>query len=137
MLEVDGSENRKLLHEETTIRSLVRRLKCMISSASTDARYRWSCFAAAQWQNRRNVFRCTTKEAWWAIMNIDVLVDGCVAVEIKVALQYDKGDEAQLLNELKLRDRSSACPSTSAEARSGTSALCSKSVFHPCSSVAE
>jgi GxxExxY protein len=31
----------------------------------------------------------------------DVLVDGCVVVEIKVAPQYDKRDEAQLLNELK------------------------------------
>jgi hypothetical protein len=33
--------------------------------------------------------------------DIDVLVDSCVAVEIKVAPQYDKRDEAQLLNELK------------------------------------
>ena len=33
--------------------------------------------------------------------DIDVLVDGCVAVEIKVTPQYDKRDEAQLLNELK------------------------------------
>jgi GxxExxY protein len=31
----------------------------------------------------------------------DLIVDGCVAVEIKVAPQYDKRDEAQLLNELK------------------------------------
>jgi GxxExxY protein len=31
----------------------------------------------------------------------DLIVDGCVAVEIKVASQYDKRDEAQLLNELK------------------------------------
>ncbi len=31
----------------------------------------------------------------------DLIVDGCVAVEFKVALQYDKRDEAQLLNELK------------------------------------
>ena len=31
----------------------------------------------------------------------DLIVDGCVAVEIKVCPQYDKRDEAQLLNELK------------------------------------
>ena len=31
----------------------------------------------------------------------DLIVDGCVAVELKVALQYDKRDEAQLLNQLK------------------------------------
>jgi GxxExxY protein len=31
----------------------------------------------------------------------DLIVDNCVAVEIKVSPQYDKRDEAQLLNELK------------------------------------
>jgi|SRR5439155_7358407 len=31
----------------------------------------------------------------------DLIVNGCVIVEIKVAAQYDKRDEAQLLNELK------------------------------------
>ena len=31
----------------------------------------------------------------------DVIVDGCVVVEIKIAAEYDKRDEAQLLNELK------------------------------------
>ncbi len=31
----------------------------------------------------------------------DLIVDGCVAVEIKVAPRYEKRDEAQLLNELK------------------------------------
>ena len=33
--------------------------------------------------------------------DIDVVVDSCVAVEIKVATQYDRRAEAQLLNELK------------------------------------
>jgi len=31
----------------------------------------------------------------------DLIVHACVAVEIKVGAQYDKRDEAQLLNELK------------------------------------
>src|SRR3954454_16615196 len=31
----------------------------------------------------------------------DLIVDNCVAVEIKVSPQYDKRDEAQLLNELR------------------------------------
>lgn len=31
----------------------------------------------------------------------DIIVDGCIAVEIKVSPQYDRRDEAQLLNELK------------------------------------
>ena len=33
--------------------------------------------------------------------NADLIVDGCVIVEIKVAPEYDKRDEAQLLNEIK------------------------------------
>ena len=33
--------------------------------------------------------------------DVDLLIDNCVAVEIKGAPQYDKRDEAQLLNELK------------------------------------
>jgi len=33
--------------------------------------------------------------------DVDLVVNGSVAVEIKVAAQYDKRDEAQLLNELK------------------------------------
>ncbi len=31
----------------------------------------------------------------------DLIVDGCVLVEIKIAAEYDKRDESQLLNELK------------------------------------
>jgi GxxExxY protein len=31
----------------------------------------------------------------------DLVVDSCVIVEIKIAAEYDKRDEAQLLNELK------------------------------------
>lgn len=33
--------------------------------------------------------------------DVDLLADDCVVVEIKVAPQYDKRDEAQLLNELR------------------------------------
>jgi len=32
----------------------------------------------------------------------DIIVEDCVLVEIKTAPQYDKRDEAQLLNELKV-----------------------------------
>jgi hypothetical protein len=35
------------------------------------------------------------------VYDADLIVDNCVAVEIKVSPQYDKRDEAQLLNELK------------------------------------
>ncbi len=33
--------------------------------------------------------------------NADLIVDGCVLVELTIAAEYDKRDEAQLLNELK------------------------------------
>ncbi len=37
--------------------------------------------------------------------DVDLLVDGTVVVEIRVAPEYDKRDEAQLLNELKASGR--------------------------------
>ena len=37
----------------------------------------------------------------YGILDVDLVVNDCVAIEIKVAAQYDKRDEAQLLNELK------------------------------------
>jgi GxxExxY protein len=36
--------------------------------------------------------------------DVDVVVEDCVVIEVKVAPQYDKRDEAQLLNELKTTD---------------------------------
>lgn len=41
------------------------------------------------------------KEAIVGEYDADVIVEDCVLIEIKVAPQYDKRDEAQLLNELK------------------------------------
>jgi len=40
----------------------------------------------------------------------DLIVDGCVAVEIKINPQYDKRDEAQLVNELKATGLSRITP---------------------------
>ncbi len=71
---------------------------------------------------------------WLGDYDADLLVDGCVVVvEIKVAPEYDKRDEAQLLNELKAtglklgvllnfgRNKVELSPSSLSE-----------SVFHPC-----
>jgi GxxExxY protein len=41
------------------------------------------------------------KDAVVGEYDADLIVDDCVLVEIKIAPQYDKRDEAQLLNELK------------------------------------
>src|ERR1017187_8784455 len=41
------------------------------------------------------------KDAVVGDYDADILVEGCVLVEIKVAPQYDKRDEAQILNQLK------------------------------------
>ena len=67
----------------------------------------------------------------------DLIVDSSVAVEIKVNPQYDRRDEAQLLNELKATVSRLDCLSISVASKSSTDASSSESVFHPCSSVAE
>ena len=41
------------------------------------------------------------KDAIIGEYDADLIVEDCVLVEIKIASQYDKRDEAQLLNELK------------------------------------
>jgi GxxExxY protein len=62
----------------------------------------------------------------------DLFVDNCVVVEVKIAPEYDKRDEAQLLNELKQRGSKLACSSTLEEEESNISVSSSESVFHPC-----
>jgi GxxExxY protein len=44
------------------------------------------------------------KDAIVGEYDADLVVEDCVLVEIKIASQYDKRDEAQLLNELKATD---------------------------------
>ena len=69
--------------------------------------------------------------------DLDLLVNGWVAVEIKVAPQYDKRDEAQLLNELKATALKVGMLVNFGRTKVEHNASSSKSVFHPCSSVAE
>ena len=108
MLEINDSEKQKLLHEETTSK--------IIGSAFEVHDQLGYGFLERVYQHALQVEllrRGATAELEKGIRvhykaavivgdyAIDVLVDSCVAVEVKVAPQYDKRDEAQLLNELK------------------------------------
>ena len=66
-----------------------------------------------------------------------LIVDGCVAVEIKINPQYDKRDEAQLLNELKATGLRVGLLLNFGRTKVAYKRLVFQSVFHPCSSVAE
>ena len=66
-----------------------------------------------------------------------LIVDGCVAVEIKINPQYDKRDEAQLLNELKATGLRVGLLLNFGRTKVAYKRLAFQSVFHPCSSVAE
>ena len=67
----------------------------------------------------------------------DLIVSGSVVVEIKVNPQYDKRDEAQLLNELKATGLKVGLLVNFSRTKLEYNASSSKSVFHPCSSVAK
>lgn len=107
MLEVDDSAKRKLLHEDTTSK---------IIGAAFEVHDQRGCgFLERVYQRAVQVellrrgataelekrIRVHYKGTIVGDYDVDLLVDGCVAVEIKVAPQYDKRDEARLLNELK------------------------------------
>jgi len=107
MLEIEESGRGKLLHEETT-----RKIIGAAFAVHDELGYGFlervyqralqveltRCGAAAEIEKRIQV---QYKGVVVGDYDVDLIVDGCVAVEIKVAPQYDKRDEAQLLNELK------------------------------------
>jgi GxxExxY protein len=107
MLEIEKSGEGELLHEETTSRIIGAAFEVHdeLGYGFLERVYQ----PALQVELRR---RGGTAEIEKRIQvqykgvvvgdyDADLIVDGCVAVEIKVAPQYDKRDEAQLLNELK------------------------------------
>src|SRR6266513_1935985 len=107
MLEGDDSEKRKLLHEETTSKIIGAAFEVhdQLGYGFLERVY----LHALQVELIR---RCATAEPEKRIhvhykgavvgdYDIDIVVDSSVAVEINVAPQYDKRDEAQLLNLLK------------------------------------
>ena len=71
------------------------------SNAFINALSKWNYSAVGQSQRLEKRIQMHYKGIVVGDYDADVLVDGCVVVEIKVAPQYDKRDEAQLLNELK------------------------------------
>ena len=107
MLEVDDSEQRKLLHKNTTgkIIGAAFEVHDQLGYGFRERVYQRALQvellkrgATAELEKRIQVHY---KGAVVGDYDVDLLVDSCVAVEIKVAPQYDKRDEAQLLNELK------------------------------------
>ena len=107
MFEADDSEKRKLLPEETTSKIIGAAFEVhdQLGYGFLERVYQRALQvellrrgATAELEKRIQVHH---KETVVGDYDIDVLVDSCVAVEVKVAPQYDKRDEAQLLNELK------------------------------------
>jgi GxxExxY protein len=101
MLEVDDSEKRKLLHEETTSKIIGAAFEVhdQLGYGFLERVYQRALQvellrrgATAELEKRVQVHY---KGAVVGDYDIDALV------EVKVAPQYDKRDEAQLLNELK------------------------------------
>src|SRR5438552_6649045 len=143
MLEIEGEHPDKLLHRATT--------EAIIGAAFEVHREPGYGFLERVYQRALQVEllrRSATAEIEKRIQvhykgavvgdyDADVLVDGCVIVEIKVAPQYDRRDEAQLLNEVKATGLKVGMLLNFGRANSNTNAWSSESVFHPCSSVAE
>jgi GxxExxY protein len=107
MLEVGGPEDKPFLHKETTEK--------IIGAAFEVHRQLGYGFLERVYQRALQVellrvgvsteiekqIQVQYKGVVVGDYDADLIVGGCVAVEIKVAPQYDKRDEAQLLNELK------------------------------------
>jgi GxxExxY protein len=107
MLEIDDSEKPRLLHEETTSKIIgaAFEVHAQLGYGFLERVYQRALQvellgrgATAELEKRVQV---QYKGVIVGDYDADLLVDVCVAVEIKIASQYDKRDEAQLLNELK------------------------------------
>jgi GxxExxY protein len=107
MLEIDEPGEKKLVHEETTKKIIGAAFEVhdQLGYGFLERVYQRALQvellrrgATAEIEKRIQVHY---KGAVVGDYDADVLVDGCVIVEIKVAPQYDKRDEAQLLNQLK------------------------------------
>ena len=110
MLEIDKPGEKRLVHEETTKKIIGAAFEVhdQLGYGFLERVYQRALQvellrrgATAEIEKRIQVHY---KGAVVGDYDADVLVDGCVIVEIKVAPQYDKRDEAQLLNELKATD---------------------------------
>jgi len=107
MLELHESDESKLLHEATTqaIIGAAFEVHHELGYGYLERVYQRSMQvellrrdASAEIEKRLQVHY---KSVVVGDYDADLIVDGCVLVELKIAPQYDKRDEAQLLNELK------------------------------------
>jgi GxxExxY protein len=107
MLDVDDPRNRKLLHEDTTSKIIGAAFEVHdeLGYGFLERIYQRALQvelvrrdATAELERRIQV---QYKGIVVGDYDADLIVNDCVLVEIKVAPQYDKRDEAQLLNELK------------------------------------
>jgi GxxExxY protein len=107
MLEIDDLERPKLLHQETTSKIIgaAFEVHAQLGYGFLERAYQRALQvellrrAIAELEKRIQV---QYKGVIVGDYDVDLLVDSCVVVEIKVAPQYDKRDEAQLLNELRV-----------------------------------
>lgn len=107
MLEIDDSEQPKLVHEETTstIIGAAFEVRAQLGYGFRERVYQSPLPAELRWRGATAELEKRVQVQYKGVIveddDVDVLVDNSVAVEIKVAAQYDKREEAQLLNELK------------------------------------
>ncbi len=142
-MEIDEPNNKRLLHQETTQRIIGAAFEVhdQLGYGFLERVYQRALQvellrrgAIAEIEKRIQV---RYKGIVVGDYDADVLVDGCVVIEIKVAPQYDKRDEAQLFNELKATGLKVGLLINFGRTKLSTNAWSSESVFHPCSSVAE
>jgi GxxExxY protein len=143
MLEIDQPSSKKLLHEKTTQKIIGAAFEVhdQLGYGFLERVYQRSLQvellrrgAVAEIEKRIQIHY---KGSVVGDYDADVLVDGCVVVEIKVAPQYDKRDEAQLLNELKATGLKVGMLLNFGSTKLEYKRLVFQSMFHPCSSVAK
>ena len=93
MLEIDDSEKGKLLHEEIT--SKIIGSACEVHDQLGYGLLERVFHRALQVELLRRGATAELENRIWVCYK-GAVVDNCVAVEVKVAPQYDKRDEAQL-----------------------------------------
>ena len=107
MLEADVPEQKQFLHKETTERiigaafEVHRELGYGFLERVYQRALQVELLRAGVSAEIEKCIQVRYKGAVVGEYDADLIVDGCVVVELKVAFQYDKRDEAQLLNELK------------------------------------
>jgi GxxExxY protein len=106
------------------------------STAFTNARFKLSCCGVVSRQSWNSELLSDTRGIVGEY-DADLIVAESVVIEVKIAPQYDKRDEAQLLNMLKATGIKVGILVNSVDTKSSTSDSSFESVFHLCRSVTE